>query len=265
MGSLKKAGTALILAVLLFTPARAETFDGLVNTPDINVRADSTPNSEIVCVLKKGDRVSVVKELYDWYKIRLPKNAPSYVKKNLLECLPEDLDVPAQTPVPLKEKACHSAKVAKDNVNIRLNPSENARILGKLNKNTIVSVLGEEGGWCKIEPQENSFAWVHKKFINEDAAKTAVIPEQKIIKSTTVNILKTDITLEGTVQPYGMIFKRQATHKLTSPEHGTWLLKGNKSGLDALNYRKVKVTGKIIPGTKEKYPVIEITSLEALN
>ena len=43
------------------------------------------------------------------------------------------------------------------------------------------------------------------------------------------------------------------------------MLKGNRSNLDALNYRKVKVTGKLMPDAKLKTPVIEISKLELLN
>jgi len=265
MGFLKKAGIALILAAFFSTPALAEIFDGSINSPDINVRADSAFSSEVVCVLKKGDRVTVVKELYDWYKIRLPKTAPSYVKKNLLECLPEDSNLPPQTPIPLKEKCCRSAKVIKENVNIRLKPSESARVLGKLNKNTIVSVLGSEEGWYSIEPVENSFAWVHKKFVSKSPVEAALRPKLTATQSPAAGSDSGLISTEGIIQPYGKIFKRLATHKLIAADGRILLLKGNKPGLDTLNYRRVKVTGKILPGTKEKYPVIEITAMEALN
>jgi SH3-like domain-containing protein len=261
MGVIRKAGFALIPAALIITPAIAEIFCGSINAFDINVRADSTLNSEIVCILNKGDRVTVVKEFFEWYRIRLPKSAPSYVSVNLLECLPEDTGAPVQTPIPLKEKPCRSARVLGDNVNIRLKPEGGARILGKLNRNTIVNVSGQENSWYKIEPVENSYAWVHKKFVNKCPSENnpqTNKPLRPVIDSS-------NFTTEGVILPYGKIFQRTATHKLLATDGRTLLLKGNKPGLDALNHRKVRVSGRVLSGTKEKYPVIEISSMEAIN
>lgn len=269
MRLLKTCGSILFLAAVFYSAAQADTFQGFINGDDINVRSDSTPNAEVVCVLSKGTPVTVIKEQYDWCKIRLPKSAPSYVKKTLLECLPEDSPKPSQTPVPLNQRVCHSAKVVGDNVNIRLKPSEGSRILGRLNKNEIVSVLGEESGWFKVEPVENSYAWVYKKFIGKELVKAA--PEKVIKPEQGVPLAKEEIqvaeqvTIEGIVMPYGKIFNRVATHKLIAQDKRIFLLKGNKLGLDALNYRKVKISGKILGKMKEKYPVIEIVSMEALS
>lgn len=265
MRLLKICGLALLLAATSYSAGLAEPFRGFINSEKINLRADSTPNGEIVCELAKGTQVSVIKEQYDWYKIRLPKSAPSYVKKTFLECLPEETPKASQTPIPLNQRFCHSAKVIADNVNIRLKPDQGAKILGRLNKNVIVNVLGEESGWFKIEPVENSYAWVYKKFVNKEFI--AVAPE-KIEQAPAVKTeTKTpeQITIEGIIMPYGKIFNRSATHKLVTPDKRVFLLKGNKAGLDALNYRRVKITGKTLESLKGKYPVIEIISTEAIN
>jgi len=265
MRLLKICGLALVLAAISYSAVLAEPFQGYINSDNINCRADSTASAEIVCELAKGTQVSVIKEQYDWYKIRLPKSAPSYVKKNLLECLPEETPKTSQTPIPLNQRFCHSAKVIADNVNIRLKPDQGAKILGRLNKNVIVSVLGEEKGWFKIEPVENSHAWVHKKFVNTEFVKVASKAAEKDLSTKIDRPIPEQVIIEGIVMPYGKIFNRSATHKLLTPDKRVFLLKGNKPGLDALNYHKVKITGKVLESLKGKHPVIEITSTEALN
>ena len=65
-----------------------QKFNGEITSDNINIRTDSTVGSDIICALKKHDKVEVTAELYDWYKIRLPKNAPSFVKKSFFKCMP---------------------------------------------------------------------------------------------------------------------------------------------------------------------------------
>ena|SRR3989338_7554616 len=252
LNSLNKVLPLAIVIFFLFLDyslaQNSPPFNGEVTSDNINIRADSTPNAQIICTVNKDERLDVILELYDWYKIRLPKKAPSFVKKDLTECLSYQPD----------SNACRNAKISKNRVNIRLKPHESSPILGKVNKNEVINIRGEVGGWYKIEPASESFGWIHKNFV-----KKAAMPVSEI----TVGPIKDtkDITVEGMIKPYGKIFKRIATHKLITPDNKTYLLKGNKRGLDALNHHKVKIQGTIIDAPKEKYPVIEVRILAALN
>lgn len=230
------------------------SFQGTINAADINVRCDSTVSSKIICKMNKGDTVEVVRELYDWYKIRLPKTAPSFIKKNLVAVMGDE-----------------AAKVLKDNVNIRMQPNESSWILGKVDKNEVVNIVGERNAWYKIEPVNNSFGWINKSFVDKASAvnKTAKIKStQDAKKKNTIivkeAVLEKDITLEGIIKPYGKVFRRNATHKLITADNNVFLLRGNKESLDNLNYRKVKVTGKLID-PQDYNPIIEITKIEALD
>lgn len=230
-----------------------QKFNGEIISDNINVRIDSTVGSDIICVLKKHDIVEVAEELYDWYKIRLPKNAPSFVKKSLFECMPFQPPHPSNAPIPAKsENACVSARAIKDKINVRLKPNENSQILGKVKSDEIVNVLSDSNGWLQIEPIRDSFGFVNNRFVKKISSTTPV-PEQ---------LAQGLVIVTGTVQPYGKIFARKATHKLIS-EDKTYLLKGNKQSLDSINYQKVKVTGKI-NDPKQKYPIIEIVSIESV-
>ena len=106
-----KIKTALILLAVcssLTGSAFADTFGvftGQINANGINVRVDSSVSAEVICTLAKGELVEVVWEAYDWYKIRLPKEAPAYIKKNLLECNNVNADFAASS------GKCLSAKV----------------------------------------------------------------------------------------------------------------------------------------------------------
>ena len=245
-----------ILAVFsYFSYAQDSVFSGQINSAGINLRTDATTTSAILSVLDKGERVEVVLEQFGWYKIRLPKTVPVYVKKKLAECI-KSKEIQGVVVSEAQVSQCASAKILGDRVNVRSKPSESASIVGIADKNEIVNVLSEIGGWYKIEPIQNSFGWVNKKFIDK-----AELPRKEESASATEDP-GANLVLTGTVQPYGIVFMRSATHKLVTADNKIYLLKGNRVTLNALNRQRVKVIGKIISPSNAKYPIIEIKIIE---
>jgi len=259
----KKINLLFIITVLLplFTSlpfAAAEEsfpFKAEVNNNNINIRSDATVNSEVICSVNKGVYLYVLKESYGWYKVRLPKNAPSFINKNLVS--------------PLEPKP---NKVTKENINIRLRPNQSSPIIGKADKDEIITIFSEEGQWYKIEPVENSYGWINKKFVNEAPIdKTVnqpniVTPSKKNNKETQEGLaIDNLITVQGIIKPQGAFFKTITTHKLISQENKIFFIKADKKYLDNFNHRKVKVSGILTYPIKQKYPVIEIEKVEALN
>lgn len=237
------------------------SFKGEINSDNINIRQDSTVNAPIICNVDKDSRVEVISDFYEWYRIRLPKFAPSYIKKSLVECIFYE--------EPQINRACQNGRVLKDRVNVRLSPNENSPILGQIDKNETVNIIQEESDWYKIEPIKESFGWIHKKFVSpvttevEEPVNETSSPKDNKIKD--IAAPEESITVNGLITPYGKIIKRIATHKLLSADKEVFLLKGEKRSLDAYNYRKAKVTGKRVVLPKQKYPLIEVKILEEID
>jgi len=243
---------AILAATFSLAYAEEKTpFLGEVNTDSINLRSDATTTAAVIATLNKGEQLDVVAEFYEWYKVRLPKKAPVYIKKSLVLCINYAAEAVVTEAAPKQQ--CLSAKVLKDRVNIRSKPSESGSILGIADKNEVVNITADAGSWYKIEPIQNSFGWIHKKFV----VKAVISPPEKNPEG--------DIILTGTVQPYGIVFLRPATHKLITAENEIFLLKGNRSSLNALNHQKVKVTGKVRSSLKGQYPVVEVKAIEVVN
>jgi len=261
---MKRTALSLILIGLFTALCFAQDlkpglFSGAVTTDNINIRTDSNTNSKTISTVSRGEVIEVVLEKYDWYKIRLPKTTPAFIRKNLL------------TPIDAK-----TAKVSKDSVNIRQSPSESAPIIGKAENNEILAVLEDKGDWYRIVPNENSFGWIHKKFVNKTAAapkppikeetietlvpKNVAPPSEKITLPKDANIF-----IEGVIEPYGKVLNRIGTHKLITKDYETFFLKGNTNNLNSFTYHKVKISGKLVASPKSKYPIIEITKMEALD
>lgn len=271
---------ALLFCVSTFLtagPLSAETtpFLGEINEDNINVRTDSTTSAEVICTLNKGDYVEVLSQAYEWYKIKLPQNAPSFVKKALTS--------------PIDER---TASISGSRVNIRLRPETGSPIVGRAEKEELITLVNDEGEWYKIEPVINSFGWLHKKFVNKapefpatpaeiQESKTVgeIVEETKETEEDTIEELKKEeeirekpaeegekevTTLEGIVKPYGKVFGRKATHKLILPDKKVILLRGDKEELDNISRRMVKVTGVFINSEKDKYPILEVTETEVI-
>lgn len=257
-----KAKTYIILICLcasfsfLFAQT-SETFPfmGRVKAKDINVRIDSTVSAQVICQVRENDRLEVVSGLYDWYKVRLPRYAPAYVHKGMLEL------VDAQT-----------AKVAKDRVNIRLLPSESSPIIGKADQGEAVNILEFRRDWYKIQPVRQSFGWINRKFVEKDTSAVVPLlslaqpqPEEKIVTVEKPVTQEAMVSLEGILKPYGRVFRRQATHKITDRNNRLYLLKGNTAMLNSLIRLKVKITGRVVSPPNAKNPLIEVVNIEVLN
>ena len=240
----------------------SSVFTGQINANGINVRVDSTVGAEVICTLTKGELVEVVREAYDWYKIRLPAKAPSYIKKNLLECNRVNPDFASQP------SNCLSAKVIKDRVNIRLAPTESAWILGKVDRATVIDIIADKGDWYKIHPVYQSYGWVNKKFVNKEILTLEKRETSKDVlaeAAAPAKSLVVPLAVEGKVSPYGVVLWRKATHKLITLENKIYLLQGDRKSLDSLNYHKVKIQGKLITPATSKYPIIQIDIMEVID
>jgi uncharacterized protein YgiM (DUF1202 family) len=253
--------TLSVFAILLFfsiCPAQENLpFQGEVNANGINLRSDSTVSSAVIYTIDKGKRLEIISERYGWFKARLPETAWAYVKNNLVSLIDEK-----------------TGKVSKDRVNIRLKPNESSPIIGLAFKNEIINIRASKAGWYKIQATNNCFGWINKKFINKvstsneplaakftEPQKTGIEP---IKETAALTAEKENVSIEGIIRPYGKVFRRPATHKLISIDHKTFLLKGDKESLDALNYHKVKVFGKLYSLPTQKYPIIQISSIEII-
>lgn len=239
---------ALCLAVTFAFADQETQFSGLVNSDQTNIRIDSTVASATICKINRGEKVEVVKESFGWYKIRLPLNSPAYIKKSFTILLPADKNPQART-----------AKVEKENVNIRLGPGQDSSVIGKANKDEVVSIVSETPQWYQIQPTQTCFGWINKQFADKTyVAETKTAPQQP--ENPAPPAIQENITVEGIIAPYGKVFGRKATHKLITKDNKTYLLKGNKKSLDDLNYQKVRASGVVI--SLGNNPVIEVKKLE---
>jgi uncharacterized protein YgiM (DUF1202 family) len=176
----------------------------------------------VICQVKKLDTLEVLGESYDWYRVRLPKNAPAFIRKDLVNYLDEN-----------------NAKVAKEKVNIRLKASTSSAIIGKADKDEPLKIVELGQDWYKIEPVKNSFGWVHKQFLTKINTATAVLKKEEV-QNVAVNVIER-VRIEGELLKYKKFFKPPAAYQLVTGENQVFLLKSKAIDLKGyLNTKKYR-------------------------
>ena len=138
------------LAAFTFIALRvgAQDITGETTSNDINVRSDSTTMSPALCTFSRGTRITIVEEKFDWYKVRLPQTFKAYVATKYIDAIG-----------PKKGKINATA------LNLRLNPSSDAYVVGKAQVNDVVTIIGKEGEWYKVSAYPYGTGWINKKFV----------------------------------------------------------------------------------------------------
>jgi uncharacterized protein YgiM (DUF1202 family) len=131
---------------------------------NINVRAQSHINSEVITKLKQGDAVTVLKQVTlskpktdepaNWAQILLPAGTHVWVNSSFL-------DATNQTVKPSK-------------LNIRSGPGENFSVVGQLHKGDAVKIGDTKGDWTSIDAPTNAFGFVAAHLLaHKDATPVA--------------------------------------------------------------------------------------------
>jgi uncharacterized protein YgiM (DUF1202 family) len=115
---------------------------------NVNVRGQSSINSEVIASLKKGDHITVLEDITlkkpkqdepaRWYRIALPTNTTVWINTAFIE----------------------EGKVKPRRLNLRGGPGENFSILGRLDRGTPVKTIETKAAWTRIEPPTNAFGFV---------------------------------------------------------------------------------------------------------
>ena len=121
----------------------------MVNANALNVRGQAHINSEIVTRLKKGDAVTVIKEVTltkpkvdepaKWAQIILPAGTRVWVNSSFVDA---------------------SGTVTVKKLNIRSGAGENYSVIGELQKGDSVKVEETKGDWKAIDSPTNAYGFV---------------------------------------------------------------------------------------------------------
>jgi hypothetical protein len=122
---------------------------GRVNAGTLNIRQKPNLKAKVIGQLKRGDIVSILNSLDNWYQIIFENNISAFVYKKYIDVHREE------------KNGIITAKI----LNVREQPNTESPILGTLKKNDIVNILQEYQNWLKIK-YNNREAFIYKTYVD---------------------------------------------------------------------------------------------------
>jgi len=158
---------AVCLAAGLWAMSAGAEEAAVVKKNRVNVRAQATPNSEVITQLKKGETVIVLEEIAarkpkrgepaKWAKIQLPPNTPVWVYAPYIETTNNTVNI--------------------KRLNLRAGPGERFSIIGRIGRGTPVKQIRTTDNWMEIEAPGSAFAFVAAEMLEKSAAPAPAPPQ----------------------------------------------------------------------------------------
>lgn len=136
----------------------------------VNVRTGPGLSYDTMTQIGAGDRVNILEEKNNWYKVRLSNDKIGWVASWLVN----NTEISAATNT--------MGTVTGEKINIRSESNDQAAIIGSVTKGTELTVLYQENGWTQIQYNQQ-VAWISSKFI--DVKPASVQQEAPTTVSTT--------------------------------------------------------------------------------
>lgn len=143
--------TAIAAGVLMVSnvmPAMASVW-GTVTDNGVNLRTGASVESDIATVLNKDTNITVIDRMDSWYVLSTANYGTAYIHSDYFKIIQAD------------------AKVTGDNVNVRSSGEIAENVIGRVNLDDSVTVVGHVGDWYKII-YNGGTAFVAKEFVSGD-------------------------------------------------------------------------------------------------
>jgi len=126
---------------------RADISETLYAKQDCNVRAGPGTNYARIDRIKAGTPVVQIDKQDNWYKVRLQSNKIGWIREDLLRSTPNQM-------------------ITNSRVNIRRGPGTSYEVMTRLEENTPVTVIGEQGNWYRIKLPDSRIGWIRKDLVS---------------------------------------------------------------------------------------------------
>ncbi|WP_226641070.1 SH3 domain-containing protein [Bacillus tropicus] len=240
-------GTFLATATsFISTHAFAES-DNLatVNATNLNIREQPTTQGKVIGTVKKGTNVQVLSKEKEWAKIS-HDGKEGYVTLQFLGFSNGNPNVEQKQQLTINNGQKEEGIVTATRLNVRNSPALGSSMIGYVQKNEKVTVLGKANGWAKISYQGKE-GYVSLEFVKLEAGKQEEKPVENI-KNGTQEV--------GTINATSLRVRSAANTSST-------ILGTLKNGEKVTVLGKANGWAKISYQGKEGYVSLEFVKLEA--
>ncbi len=252
--------SSVFLLIAFITPGFADEhfpFLAEVSKESVNVRAGPNTNFEKVDKLTKDSRVIVSGRSYEWFKVEPLPSTKAYIRCDYLKL----------------NEGSNIAVVQGDRVNVRASFNSNASSLGQVTKGTLVKVMEQTEGWCRLEPMSGIAVWIHQDFlvkVSDEIPVSLLTPViqppvvVKEVKEDAARVVTQRVALQGRLKSIAASGDTHVTYQITIDDITYYLQDVPQMSLFA--DRVVTVEGVVVPDPDKKfaYPVVKINTISLL-
>ena len=124
----------------------------------INIRSGADTDKEIVAKIYNNGSVTILEQTGDWYKIQ-SGNAVGYVKAEYFATGQEAEEI-------ARKVAYNVAVVHPDDLNIRMNPSEDTEVIDVAHHQEELEVVAYDGDWMKVALGNDVYGYVNAYYVD---------------------------------------------------------------------------------------------------
>ncbi len=131
---------------------------GTITGSVVNIRSGPGTNYTKVGAITKGAQVEVIKQAGDWCEIRFAGNKTGWVSSSLISVKATSQSQPvvsttSSSTVSATGSGTTTVEVTGTTVNLRQGPGTSYKVVGKVSKGTVLTVVDKSGDWYKITGQ----------------------------------------------------------------------------------------------------------------
>ena len=169
----------------------------------VNMRSGPGTGYALVGTIAKGIQVEVLDQMNGWYYVRLANGNTAYIiEKYLSVDKTESSQSPTQsptqsvTPTPTPDTSASTGKQqgkianCQESVNLRSGPGTGYKLLGKINKDTVVGIISLDNGWYNIRLENGDTAYVLSTYVKLLSSEQSVSLKATINCVNAVNVRK---------------------------------------------------------------------------
>ncbi|WP_034550202.1 N-acetylmuramoyl-L-alanine amidase [Carnobacterium funditum] len=249
----------VFLAIILFISITAFSTIVLANKNTVkvdasvvNIRTGPGLSYDIMTQVVGGEKINILTEENEWYKIRLSNDQIGWVASWLIGN------------TEFSAASNKLGKISVETANIRSEGNLEATILGKATKGTELTVLFQQNNWTQIQ-YNGQVAWVSSDLIEITAEKKSIIPTSITAKKNEDASIETvTVRSEGTNIRNGPSINDTILYKASKGDNFTYLsTKGEWYKVKNSDGKTGYVANWVVDlsGNKTAAPSANITSL----
>ncbi|MBU9672866.1 SH3 domain-containing protein [Planococcus sp. CP5-4] len=250
-------------------PAQNTSAQTAISSVDsLNIRAQADLSSAVLSKMNAGEQAQVIASHGDWTEVHF-RNVRGFVSTQYISLTEQKAAAPDDSAGEQQEQAAQaleklsSFRIAVDALNVRAEPSLNAKIQASVKEGQVFNVKGMDGNWVQLELIDGKTGWVYAFYgeLSDQPAQKASSSDEQVTVLTDGTNLRAQANTSSEV-----VTRADAGMQLSvAGKEGQWYLVALEDGRQAYIADWVVRTGTSTePAEAEQQPARKAGTLNGL-